>query len=92
MQQVYSLWDLMVNRDVRYSSVTNTAALSKNTYSQHVRMLEETINNTQANCVDGSVLFASMLRRLESIPLWLSPKSIATLRFGPMRSMNIFTA
>ena len=62
--QVYAIWDLMANRDVRYSSITATAALSQNTRSQHVRLLEETINNTQANCVDGTVLFASVLRKI----------------------------
>lgn len=62
--QVYAIWDLMANRDVRYSSITATAALSRNTRSQHVRLLEETINNTQANCVDGTVLFASILRKI----------------------------
>ncbi len=64
LAQVYSLWDLMVTRDVRYSSITATAAVSEHTHSQHVRLLEETVNNTQANCVDGSVLFASMLRKI----------------------------
>ncbi len=64
LAQVYALWDLMVTRDVRYSNITTTAAVSDKTYSQHVRLLEETVNNTQANCVDGSVLFASMLRKI----------------------------
>lgn len=64
IRQVYALWDLMVARDLRYSSITATAATSNSVASQHVRMLEETINNTQANCVDGSVLFASLLRKI----------------------------
>jgi hypothetical protein len=64
LAQVYAIWDLMVARDMRYSNITTTAALSEHTYSQHVRMLEETINNTQANCVDGTVLMASILRKV----------------------------
>jgi hypothetical protein len=64
LAQVYALWDLMVTRDVRYSSTTATAAESKTTRSQHVRLLEETVNNTQANCVDGTVLFAALLRKI----------------------------
>lgn len=62
--QVYALWDLMVMRDVRYSSITTTSASSSIARSQHVRLLEETVNNTQANCVDGSALFASLLRKI----------------------------
>ena len=63
-QQVYALWDALAERDVRYSSITATAAESDCVYSQHVRLLDETINNGQANCVDGSVLFASLLRKI----------------------------
>ncbi len=64
IQQVYALWDLLAARDVRYSSITTTAADSESVCSQHVRMIEETANNSQANCVDGSVLLVSMLRKI----------------------------
>lgn len=64
IRQVYALWDLMVSRDVRYSSITTTSASSNIARSQHVRLIEETVNNTQANCVDGSVLFVSLLRKI----------------------------
>lgn len=63
-RQVYALWDLLVARDVRYSSITTTAADSDNILSQHVRLLEDTINNQQANCVDGSVLMVSLLKKI----------------------------
>jgi hypothetical protein len=62
--QVYAIWDLLVARDVRYSSITKTAAESEIILSQNVRLLEDTINNQQANCVDGSVLLASILRKI----------------------------
>lgn len=64
IQQVYALWDLLVARDVRYSSITTTAANAETVASQHVRLLEDTVNNSQANCVDGSVLFVSLLRKI----------------------------
>lgn len=64
MRQVYSIWDLCVARDVRYSSITTTAADSDSILSQHVRLIENTVNNQQANCVDGSVLMVSMLRKI----------------------------
>lgn len=63
--QVYAIWDLMVARDVRYSSITTTAADSEIIASQNVRLLEDTINNQQANCVDGSVLLVSILRKID---------------------------
>jgi hypothetical protein len=63
--QVYAIWDLLVARDVRYSSITKTAADSEIISSQNVRLLEDTINNQQANCVDGSVLLVSILRKID---------------------------
>lgn len=63
-RQVFALWDALSQRDVRYSDITTTAAESEAVYCQHVRLLDETINNNQANCADGSVLFASLLRKI----------------------------
>lgn len=65
LRQVYAIWDLMVARDVRYSSITTTAADSDEVLSQNVRLLEDTVNNQQANCVDGSVLLVSLLRKID---------------------------
>ena len=64
IRQVYALWDALVSRDVRYSSITATAVESETVSSQHVRLIDQSINNAQANCVDGSVLFASLLRKI----------------------------
>ena len=64
VRQVYALWDLLVQRDVRYSNITATSVESETVASQHVRMIDQSLNNSQANCVDGSVLFASMLRKI----------------------------
>lgn len=65
LRQVYAIWDLMVARDVRYSSITTTAADSDDVLSQNVRLLEDTVNNQQANCADGSVLMVSLLRKID---------------------------
>jgi hypothetical protein len=64
IRQVYSIWDTLAARDLRYSSITATAADSDLVSSQHVRLLDQALNNKQANCVDGSVLFASVLRKI----------------------------
>jgi hypothetical protein len=63
-RQVFAIWDALTERDVRYSSITTTAAESDIVHCQHIRLLDETINNAQANCADGSVLFASLLRKI----------------------------
>jgi hypothetical protein len=64
IRQVYAIWDALVTRDVRYSSITATSVKAQSVASQHVRLIEESLNNSQANCVDGSVLLASALRKI----------------------------
>ena len=68
-RQVYALWQALSERDVRYSSITASAGESRVVSSQHVRLLDESINNAQANCVDGSVLLASLLRKVNIEPV-----------------------
>jgi hypothetical protein len=68
-RQVYALWHALSERDVRYSNITTSAAENKTVHSQHVRLIDESINNAQANCVDGSVLLASLLRKIDIEPM-----------------------
>lgn len=68
-RQVYAIWNALSARDVRYSNITTEAATSQAVSSQHVRLIDESINNGQANCVDGSVLIASLLRKIDIEPL-----------------------
>jgi hypothetical protein len=68
-RQVLAIWRVLQERGIRYSSVTTTVADTEAVASQHVRLLDESINNTQANCVDGSVLFASVLRKIGLEPI-----------------------
>jgi hypothetical protein len=71
LRQVYAIWDVLATRDIRYSSITTSAADSSDVISQHVRLIDESINNAQANCVDGSVLLASLLRKVDIEPVLL---------------------
>jgi len=68
-RQVYALWDALTRRDVRYADITVEAAENQLVSSQHVRLIDESINNAQANCVDGSVLLASLLRKVGIEPV-----------------------
>lgn len=63
ISQVFAIWNALQRRGIKYSDVSTTIP-SKLVYSQTVRMLDETIKSSQANCVDGSVLMASILRRI----------------------------
>ena len=64
VKELFAIWTALQNRGIKYSNITTTAADSPSVYSQHVRFVDESVANEQANCVDGSVLFASILRKL----------------------------
>jgi hypothetical protein len=62
--QVLAIWSVFLNHNIKYSSITTTSTTNSKMATQYVRTLSESFGNTQANCVDGSVLFASVLRKL----------------------------
>ncbi len=63
LAQVFAIWNALQRRGIKYSDVS-TSPPSKFVYSQTVRFLDDTVKSSQANCVDGSVLMASILRRI----------------------------
>lgn len=54
---------------MRYSNITTEVATNGIVSSQHVRLIDKSLNNGQANCVDGSVLLASRLRKIDIEPV-----------------------
>jgi len=68
LKQVFALWAALQKRGLQYSSTTATPGGSDVVNSQYVRFIDQSLTNTQANCVDGSVLFASLLRKISIEP------------------------
>ncbi|MEN3370936.1 MAG: hypothetical protein V7609_3079 [Verrucomicrobiota bacterium] len=68
LKQVLAVWSALQKRGIQYSSTTTTPGGSETVKSQYVRFLDQSLTNTQANCVDGSVLFASLLRKISIEP------------------------
>lgn len=68
-KQVYALWNVLQKRNFKYSSVANTSLSSNVVFSQRVRTFGDALNSSQINCVDGSVLFASLLRAINIEPI-----------------------
>ena len=62
--QVFAIWNVMQRKGLRYSNVVTTAAETESVNSQHVRLFEDSVKAAQANCVDGSVLLAAVLRKI----------------------------
>lgn len=68
-KQVYALWNVLQKRNFRYSSVSNTSLSSNVVFTQRVRTFFDSLESSQINCVDGSVLFASLLRAINIEPV-----------------------
>jgi hypothetical protein len=64
LRQVYAIWHTLQQRGMRYSDISQSSAESEVVISQHVRLFDETINAHQANCVDGTTVFAAVLRKI----------------------------
>ncbi len=63
-RQVWAVWQAIEAQGIRYSDANPAISHGPNVYSQRVRFLNQTWNDRTANCVDGSVLLASVLQRL----------------------------
>jgi hypothetical protein len=61
--QVFAIWNALQRRGIHYSDISTTTP-SKYVYAQTVRFLDDSVEAKQANCVDGSVLLASLLTKI----------------------------
>jgi hypothetical protein len=68
-RQVYALWNVLQKRNFIYSSITNSSLSSNVVYTQRVRTVDDALASSQINCVDGSVLFASLLKAININPI-----------------------
>ena len=68
-KQVYALWHVLQKRKLRYSSISYSSLSSNFVYAQRVRTFEDAMASSQINCVDGSALFASLLRAINITPV-----------------------
>ena len=68
-KQVYALWYVLQKRGFRYSSISNTSLSSNVVFTQRVRTFDDAVESAQINCVDGSVLFASLLKAININPI-----------------------
>lgn len=69
INQLFALWYTLQLRHVRYSSITSNSGADERIFSQRVRFMNEVAEFQQANCVDGTVFFASLLRAVGIHPV-----------------------
>jgi hypothetical protein len=71
MQQAQAIWDALAARGLSYVNVATDSSTSPLVSTQYVRFLDQSVRDHGANCVDASVLFASILRRIGLRPVLL---------------------
>lgn len=69
--QVQAVWDALAARGLSYVNVATDSGYSTLVSTQYVRFLDQSVHDQGANCVDASVLFASILRRIGLRPVLL---------------------
>jgi len=62
--QVAAIWHALTEHGIRYSGADPAVGRGPRVFSQRVRFIDETWSDRSANCVDGSVLIASVLQRI----------------------------
>ncbi len=82
--QVFSLWEALRERNIKYSSITGDNSTNQ-VADQHVRSIDQTLVSSQANCIDGTVLMASVLYKMGIEPIIVLVPGHAYLGFytGP---------
>ena len=68
-RQVAAIWRVLQERGIRYGNSPTAQPVHNGVVSQYVRLLDESVQSAEANCVDGSVLLASVLRRVGINPV-----------------------
>jgi len=64
MERVRAVWRALESHGMRYAGDDPAIARGPSIFSQRVRLLADSWNERQANCIDSSVLIASVLERL----------------------------
>lgn len=72
--QVAALWRVLHDRGFQYSSITDNSGYNdaQGLFSQTVRTFDNSLKTNQANCVDGTVVFASILKRIGLRPIMVT--------------------
>ena len=81
LRQVWAIWYWLQRSKVTYSNIATVSDSRQDLFSQTVRPLSQTLQTAQANCIDGTVLFASILRKIGIDPVIVLVPGHAFLAF-----------
>ncbi len=70
ISQVLAIWWALQKRGIVYSDIADPVTPGNAVFaSQRIRFFDDVIQSGQANCIDGTLVFASLLRRIGLQPL-----------------------
>ena len=65
IKQTAAVWTAMYNRKLTYSNTVTPSLLpGDNIICQRIRLFNDALRSSLANCIDGSAMFASIFRRI----------------------------
>lgn len=88
--QVGVVYDYLRRRGFKYSSITtgSGSGASSKVNSQMVRFPSDSMRTSQANCIDGTVLMASILRKIDIEAYIVTGPGHAMLGFATQRGVK----
>lgn len=69
VKQAEAIFKSLQDLGFKYSSVTGASGRSKTIFTQHVRFVSEALETSQANCIDGTVMLASLFMKIGLNPV-----------------------
>jgi hypothetical protein len=69
-KQAKAVWQVLRRRGIRYSNIEKASVKLDDVGVQHVRFISDALLSRQANCVEGSCLFASIFSKI-GLETWL---------------------
>lgn len=69
VRQMHAIWDALAARGLSYVDIATTSGAVPDVATQYVRFLDQSLRDQGANCVDASVMMASIFRRIGLRPV-----------------------
>lgn len=93
--QVAAIWRVLHDRGFKYSNVTDNSGVNDDDptkfSSQSIRTFDNAIKTNQANCVDGTVVFASILKKIGIMPVIITVPGHCFLGYYRNDSLNTYS-
>ncbi|MFZ4681253.1 MAG: hypothetical protein ACOYMS_02025 [Terrimicrobiaceae bacterium] len=69
VKQATAIYKALQDMGFKYSSITGASGESETIFTQHIRFVGESLDTSQANCIDGTVMMASLFMKIGLNPV-----------------------